>query len=334
MSLITAAASGAVAEAALSAQWNPQGPYSLTQTLGILQRGRLDPSVCIDDGVAWLTLTTPAGPATLRLMQLAAAERPAETTPAMSGTITATAWGPGAQLALDGLPALLGADDDWAGFDHPDFQATLPHALQQARRRHPGLRLPSTGRMLDALVPVILEQKITTIEARRAWRYLVSEFGGPAPGPAPKHLRVAPSAEQWRRIPVWEWHRAGVDSKRSGTILRACAAASGLERLSTLTPGEELTAKLCSVPGIGPWTAAEATQRTHGCADSVSVGDFHLASYVGWGLAGKPVDDAGMLELLEPWRGHRQRVVRILILSGFRKPSFGPRLAPADHRFR
>lgn len=310
-------------DGALSTYWEPGGPYDMAGSLGILQRGTMDPSVSIKDGVAWLAFSTVDGAATLRLVQRGPA-RP----------VSAAAWGSGAQLALDGVPALLGDNDDWSAFDHPDFLAGLPHGVKEARRRNPGLRLPSTGRMIDALVPVILEQKITTIEARRAWRYLVGKFGDPAPGPAPAHLRVTPTPEQFRRVPAWDWHRAGVDSKRSATILRACAAASGLERLSALSTGAELTSKLCSIPGIGPWTAAETTQRTHGCPDSVSVGDFHLPAYIGWALAGKPVDDDGMLELLEPWHGHRQRFVRMLVLSGFRKPSFGPRLAPADHRFR
>lgn len=346
MSLIARAASRGADEAALTMRWDPQGPYDLSQTLGILQRGRMDPAVSIDAGVAWLAFSTPDGPATLRLVQAAGAgtspdpsddvgeNRQRAYQPLNGNPVVVSAWGTGAQSAIDGVPELLGGDDDWSGFDHPDFLSSLPRSIRDARRGNPGLRLPSTGRVVDALVPVILEQKITTIEARRAWRYLVSRFGDPAPGPGPGHLRVPPTPEQWRRVPSWEWHRAGVDSKRSATILRACAAATGLERLAGLPTGPELTAKLCSIPGIGPWTAAETTQRTHGCPDSVSVGDYHLAAYVGWALAGKPVDDDGMLELLEPWRGHRQRVVRMLVLSGFRKPSFGPRLAPADHRFR
>lgn len=303
--------------------WEPGGPYDMVGTLGVLQRGTMDPSVCIKDGVAWLSFSTAEGAATLRLMQRHT-----------GGPVLVSTWGPGAQLALDGVPGLLGENDDWSAFDDPDFLVSLPPRVSEARRRNRGLRLPCTGRMIDALVPVILEQKITTIEARRAWRYIVGKFGDPAPGPAPEHLRVTPTPEQFRRVPAWDWHRAGVDSKRSATILRACAAATGLERLTELPTGSELTSKVCSIPGIGPWTAAETTQRTHGCPDSVSVGDFHLAAYIGWALAGKPVDDDGMLELLEPWHGHRQRFVRMLVLSGFRKPSFGPRLAPADHRFR
>ncbi|NKX51071.1 3-methyladenine DNA glycosylase, partial [Arthrobacter deserti] len=185
----------------------------------------------------------------------------------------------------------------------------------------------------DTLVPVVLEQKVTTIEARYSWKYLVAKYGSPAPGPAPAGMMLAPSPAQWRRIPSWDWHRAGVDPKRSAPILRACAVAAGLDRLAALPPGAGLAARLCSVPGIGPWSAAEIAQRTHGDPDSVSVGDFHLAAFVGYALTGRRTDDAGMLGLLEPWRGHRQRVVRMLGLSGVRKQAFGPRLAPQDHRF-
>ncbi|MBO0897303.1 DNA-3-methyladenine glycosylase family protein [Arthrobacter sunyaminii] len=310
----------------LSILWESDRPLSLTQTLGILAHGRKDPSVRIGPGVAWLAFSTPEGNATLAL-----SEQPA---PAPGARVLARAWGPGAEAALAGVPALLGERDDWTAFDDPDFAASLPAAVAETRRRNPGLRLPSTGRMLDSIVPVILEQRVTAMEAYYAWRYLVTKYGADAPGPAPAGLKVPPGAETWRRVPSWEWHRARVDFHRSGTILRACGAASGLERLSGVPLGTDLTERLCSLPGIGPWSAAEITQRTHGAPDSVSVGDYHLAAFVGEAVTGRRTDDAGMLELLEPWRGHRQRLVRLLVLSGFRKQAFGPRLAPEDHRGR
>jgi 3-methyladenine DNA glycosylase/8-oxoguanine DNA glycosylase len=86
------------------------------------------------------------------------------------------------------------------------------------------------------------------------------------------------------------------------------------------------------VPGIGAWTVAEVAQRALGDADALSVGDYHLSAFVGWALAGRPLDDDGMVELLERWRPHRYRVVRLLECSGFRKPRFGPRLTVQDHR--
>ena len=307
-----------------SRHWNTSGPYSLQHSLGIIGRGPGDRTIRLSPGAAWLAFNTQAGPATLGIIQ-------------HGSDLLIRTWGPGAQFALDGAPALLGAHDDWSAFDSPEFATTLPHLVQEARRRHPALRLPATGRMVDALVPAILEQKVTALEARRGYALLIRKFGTAAPGAGhhgeiPADLLVAPTPAQWLAIPSWEWHKAGVGPQRSATVLRALSSASGLERLSKL-PAEEAGKKLQSIPGIGAWTAAEVTQRSHGDADQVAVGDYHLAAYVGWALIGKPVDDAGMLELLEPWRGHRQRVVRMLQLSGFRKPSFGPRMTIQDHRW-
>lgn len=326
----------------LSAVVELPGPYALGTSLAPLAHGRRDPTAFIGTNEAWLAFATVDGDATLRLAVLGGpAPSPAALPAGAPGSggsapvrIRASAWGPGAAAALAGVPRLLGADDDWSGFEDAAFHATLPRLVTETRRRNRGLRLPACGRMLDTLVPVILEQKVTLMEAYSAWRYLVTKFGRPAPGPAPAHLRIAPDAAGWRRVPSWEWHRAGVDSARSGTVLRACAAASGLERLAGVPAGPDLEARLRTVPGIGPWTVAETLQRTHGAPDTVSVGDFHLAKFVGAALTGRRTDDAGMLALLEPWHGHRQRVVRLLLLSGFRKPVYGPKLAPADHRRR
>lgn len=225
------------------------------------------------------------------------------------------------------LPDLLGAGDDWSGLD----VSGVP-LLANARKRNPGLRLMRSGRVLEALIPAIFEQKVTSVEAWRGWRVLITRFGDAAPGPAPHGMRVIPAAETWRLIPSWEWHRAGVDPARSRTVLRVAQLASGVERLSEVAPGPQLTSRLRSVPGVGVWTAAETTQRAHGDPDSVSVGDYHLPATVGWALAGAPVDDAGMLDLLHPFAGHRQRVMRLIAASGFRKPRFGPKMTIQDHR--
>ncbi len=94
-------------------------------------------------------------------------------------------------------------------------------------------------------------------------------------------------------------------------------------------PLADVYGRLMKVPGIGPWTAAEVAVRALGDVDVVSVGDFHLPNLVAFALAGEPRGtDARMLELLEPWRGQRARVVRLLELSGIRAPRYGPRLSP------
>lgn len=310
------------AAADASLRWHPDRPYSLLQTLGILLRGTGDPSFSSRPDGFWTAFTTPDGPVTLRLSTAA------------DGAVDALAWGPGSAAGLAGVPRLLGSGDDWSAFDEPAFHASLPRMVREARRRNLAVRLPSTGRMIDALVPTILEQKVTVIEARRGYRYLMYRFGSAAPAAgmaAPEGLRVQPTAEQWLRIPSWEWHKAGVGPQRSATVMRALRSAVALERLAPL-PATEAAAKMQVIPGIGVWTAAEVVQRTHGCPDSIAVGDYHLAAYVGAALTGRRTDDAGMLALLEPWKGHRQRVVRMIGLSGFRKPTFGPRMTIQDHR--
>ncbi|MGI8682512.1 MAG: DNA-3-methyladenine glycosylase family protein [Mycobacteriales bacterium] len=309
-----AAVSIAVPTPTVATTWRPRTPVDIAATLRPLRRGSTDPAFQLDaDGALWLTGRTPAGPATLRLV----------THPA--GEVRARAWGPGAEWMLAGVPDLLGAADDPAGFRprHP--------LLRDAHRRYPGLRVPRCRRVLDVLAPAVLEQKVTGAEARRSWRELLRRFGEPAPGPTPAGMRVPPAAATWRRVPSWEWHRAGVDSHRSGAICAAAAVAGRLEESVAMLP-TEAERRLRSVPGVGVWTAAEVAQRALGDADAVSVGDFHLAPFVGWALAGRAVDDDGMLELLAPYRGHRYRAIRLLELSGFRMPRFGPRYAPRDLR--
>jgi 3-methyladenine DNA glycosylase/8-oxoguanine DNA glycosylase len=284
-----------------------------------LRRGYLDPTIRFEPTGIWRTALTPEGPATMHL--------------ARAGTGTAAgiqvnAWGAGAGWAIESVPELLGDGDDWSGLD-----VSGTPLLAEAQRRNPGLRLLRTNQVFEMLLGAIFEQKVTGKEARRSWRELIIAHGTPAPGPAPQGMRVFPSPETWRRIPSWEWHTAGVGPQRSATVMRATAVAAGLERTLALgRGGPEVAQKLRSVPGIGVWTAAETTQRAHGDPDSPSVGDYHLPAVVGWALIGKPVDDDGMLELLEPWAGHRQRVMRLIEVSGYRKPTFGPRMTIQDHR--
>lgn len=301
--------------AALNTSWAPEVPVNLRQTLGPLGRGTFDPTLQWQGAVLWRTLRTPAGSATLRLEQ-------------RQSSIEVAAWGDGAQWAIAGVPELLGAGDDEDGFD-----VSGNEFLREAHRRQAGLRLTRTNLVFEAMLAAILEQKVTSVEARRAFRWLIVKHGERAPGPGPEALRVFPTAAVWRLVPSWDWHRSGVDPQRSRTASAAALVAAGLERTLALGRGsEEITRRLRSVPGVGVWTAAETTQRSHGDPDSVSVGDYHLPAVVGWALIGKPVDDDGMLELLEPWRGHRQRVMRIIQGSGFRKPRFAPRLTIQDHR--
>ncbi|MGW3492447.1 DNA-3-methyladenine glycosylase family protein [Streptomyces sp. NPDC001020] len=292
--------------------WTPPGPLDLGLVLGPLRRGPGDPTFrATPDGAVWRASRTPAGPGTLRV--------------ALRGAVAeAEAWGPGAQWLLDQLPEMLGA------LDAPEVFEPRHRLVAQARHRRPGLRLTRTGLVLESLIPSVLEQKVTADEAYRAWRLLVGKYGEPAPGPAPGRMHVMPAPRTWALIPSWEWHRAGVDYKRASTILRAVRVAARLEQTMGMEPAQA-QARLELVPGIGPWTSAETVQRSHGAADSVTVGDLHLPGIVGYALAGdRHADDSVMLTLLEPYAGQRHRAARLILLSGRVPPRRAPRMQPGD----
>ncbi|MGW7521236.1 DNA-3-methyladenine glycosylase family protein [Streptomyces sp. NPDC054796] len=287
--------------APLTRSWTPPPSYDVRGHLSVLRRGPYDPCHRVEGGAVWRGTRTPQGPATLRLTQ------------GSDGGVRAEAWGAGAEWALDGLPALLGAEDDPSAF-------TAHHRLtQESHRRHPGLRLGRTGLVLESLIPSVLEQKVTTEEAYRAWRLLVRRHGERAPGPH-ENLHVMPDAHTWCRIPSWEWHRAGVDGKRSAAIVHAVRRARRMEEAAAMELPDAM-ARLQAIPGIGPWTAAETLQRSNGAPDALTVGDLHLPRIIGYALTGaRDTDDAGMLELLAPYEGQRHRAARLILLTG-RKPA-------------
>ena len=284
------------------------GPLDLRRTLAPLVRGPGDPTIRLAAGRAWWATRTSDGPAAVALAQ-------GET------TLRAEAFGPGADRLLAGIPALLALDDD------PPPIPTGHRVVAELARRYPGVRIPRTTAVLESLVPAILEQKVTGTEAHRAFMGLIRDHGEPAPGPPEWRLRLPPAPATLARLPYFGYHPFGIERRRAELIRRVAARAAWFEAVADV-PFAEGYARLLAVPGIGPWTAAEVGVRALGDPDAVSVGDFHLPNLVAFALAREARgDDARMLELLEPYRGQRARVVRLLELSGIRAPRYGPRLS-------
>jgi 3-methyladenine DNA glycosylase/8-oxoguanine DNA glycosylase len=259
-----------------------------------------------EDGVA-RAMRLPTGAASLQLSQGGA-------------RLIGSAWGPGAEEALQLVPGLVGELDDPAALvpQHP--------LITDLVRRLPGARLTSGSPVIEVLVPTILAQKVTAIESSKAHRELINRYGEPAPGPL--RLMLPPPPETLARLPYWAFHPLGIERRRADAIRAAAAVAPRLAQIDTL-PRDEARRRLLAVPGIGQWTAAETLRLALGDPDALSIGDYNLARLVCWALAGELTrDDARMLELLEPYRGQRARVAMLIERSGIRVPRFGPRLAP------
>lgn len=295
-------------------------------TLNPTRRGVGDHTLRLGRGDAWRVTRTPLGPSTTHLV-----------VDDRAATVRATSWGPGAPWSLEHLEDLVGARDD----DSPlTAQLAAPprarggQLLWDLHRRLAGLRIPRTRAVAEALVPTVVEQKVAGREARRSYQELVAALGEPAPGPAElvDGLLVPPDPAALAATPTWAFHRFGLEAKRAGTIRAVSRLASRVDALAD-APLVEAYALLGAIPGVGPWSAAEVGRVALGDADAVSLGDHNLPHQVSWALARRPrgTDDE-MLELLEPYRGQRGRVICLIVASGITAPRRGPRRPLRDIR--
>ena len=278
-----------------------EGPLDLRRTLRPLN-GRFR-----RDGW-WLTARTPLGPATLRVSR-------------RSEEVVGDAWGDGSAWLLERLGGIVGLEDDPAEFetDHP--------IVGELHRKRPGWRFGRTDLVFSTLIGVICAQKVTGTEAARAIRGLYRTFSSPAPGPA--LLRLPPDPAAMAEAPYWDYHELHLEKKRADVIRRVAREAESIDGLASLPPNEAATA-LRRYNGIAEWTTASTLEISHGDADAVAVGDYHLKNIVVYHLTGKPRGtDEEMLELLEEFRPHRGRVVRLLLAQG-KAPAYGPRSTPRN----
>jgi len=257
----------------------------------------------------WLTGRTPEGPGTLHVRR-------------DNEGIHGEVWGDGGDWLLERLQAIVGLEDDPAAFSPEN------PVVARAHRDHPGLRFGRTGLVFDALLAAICAQKVTGKEAAAAQRGLRQRFSDPAPGPD-AGLRLPPDPARLAAAPYWEYHEAHLEKRRADLIRRVAARAERIDGLRSMAT-EEAAKALSALEGVGAWTVAKTLEVSHGDPDQVAVGDFHFKNIVVHHLTGRDRGtDAEMLGLLEPFRPHRGRVIRLLERLG-PAPAFGPRSTPRD----
>ena len=242
-----------------------------------------------------------------------------------NGAVAASAWGGGADWALDRLGDWIGEADD------PSQLAPRHPVVAEAARAGRGMRMASVGNLVEVLIPTIIAQKVTGVAAGRSYRQLVARYGSPAPGPEAV-VRLPPDPTRLAALPYYDFHQLGIEQKRAQTLITVCRNATRIEATLDLDLADAYR-YLHTLRGIGPWTTGSAMRVVRGDPDAIPLGDFHIPNTVAWALAGEDrATDERMLELLEPYAGQRGRVVRLLERYSGHAPAYGPKLAPRDFR--
>jgi 3-methyladenine DNA glycosylase/8-oxoguanine DNA glycosylase len=290
-------------------------PLDLGATLRAAAAGGFDSTWRIDHDEAWRGQLTPDGPATLHLR-------------VRDDRLDASAWGPGTTFALDHVPTLVGEHDDRRGFE--------PRAIPLVHRMdriHAGLRCGASGAVTMTAVRTVLAQRVTGGEAIRSWNGVLRRWGSRAPGPGERMgLRVPPSPQELHRLSYAAFHPLGVERGRAETVRAVCSHAARLDAWAEMQPQNawaEAARVLPLIRGVGPWTESVVRGSALGDPDAVVVGDLHIPHEVCHALEGTDRgSDERMLELLEPFSGHRGRAQRLVLRAPGRAPRRAPRYNP------
>ncbi len=175
--------------------------------------------------------------------------------------------------------------------------------LRRAIERRPGLRVPGAWEPFETAVRAIIGQQISVAAAVTVARRLVEAFGAPV-----AELPGGP----WRCFPTPEVLATAALEDVPGLrlrapVVRALAAAvlSGAVRLDGSWPLAEVEVALCSIRGIGPWTASIVALRALGDPDALPAADLGLRRALGRGrrlASARQVERRA--ERWRPWRGY------------------------------
>jgi 3-methyladenine DNA glycosylase/8-oxoguanine DNA glycosylase len=283
------------------------GPLDLAMTMGLIGMSARDPSFRVvgRDTVVFAT-NTPCGAASARFAR-------------QGRKLVIDAWGDGAAHVLARAAPLAGLHDRPLEFA-PDHQG-----LAALVRRYPGLRLTAGADPVEIAMHAVFGQRVTSHEARQSWSRFARRYGEAAPGPL--GLTAPPRAEVVARLRRDDLLRVGLDLHRSRALIALAGEADRLR--AAIGDVDRVSARLRTLPGIGPWTVALVRHFSYGDARAVPLDDWHIGRDLCFALSGQMRgDDARMLELLAPFAGNEGRVWRLISAAGIHHPRRAPGRAP------
>ncbi len=167
----------------------------------------------------------------------------------------------------------------------------------------PGLRVPGAWDSFELAVRAILGQQVSVAGARTLASRLVETFGDPVRTPVDTLTRLFPEPA---RLADADLTVIGIPRNRAKALSAVSAAVVAdpdlLRPYGTL---EEAEARLCAVPGIGPWTAQYISMRALAMPDALPTGDIGLLRAMATdGKRPTPPQLQTMAERWRPWRAY------------------------------
>jgi len=278
--------------------------YDLRRTMSILSSGRRDPTTESIAGGLLFSLLTPTGACAVRSVQ--SAQR-----------LQIDIEGEGAKWLEPHLPALFGLKDDLLSFEPAN-------PVREVAKQHPGIHLPRLPVVFHRLIQVVLHQLVTWEEAAYGWQEMTRRYGAAAPGDS--GLLVGPTAATLKTLAYYDLVDCGILPRQARLILQLANESRRIDKVWS-QGDDQLIAFLSRINGIGEWTLQTLRGSCLGDPDAVVTGDYGLPHIVTWFFKRQARGmDEEMLELLEPYRGHRYRVQQLLMHAGIQAPRCGPKM--------
>ncbi|MEX2272912.1 MAG: AlkA N-terminal domain-containing protein [Vicinamibacterales bacterium] len=193
-------------------------------------------------------------------------------------------------------------------FDLDADPATIERALSSdprlaaaIRARH-GLRVPGAWHPWEIAMRAIVGQQVSVEAASTLVGRIVERAGTPIETPFDGLTRLFPAPGA---VAAADLSNIGMPGARAATVKRVAAGlAAGAIRLEIGQGYDATVRELCSIQGIGPWTAEYIALRALGEPDAFPAGDLGLRKALGNGAPASERDVATAAEAWRPWRGY------------------------------